>query len=366
MRDEDLKYIMIDFQARDRATGELMGQEVMKVHVDKLKSFFQENGMEAPLFRRVSSQASQSSATEAESSPPPVGNINPKDERKKKEGGSSSSDPKKWTMKSWRPVPPAEISNLSANSSGSVGAASQLSQEEGTGMVAGPSDNFCDRSMSPPTLSPVQGSSPKKIRLRKSKCAVLSPKINVADPAVMEQEEDDTPPPAIAGPSSRPCPPAAAPESQRNGRKKRGRRGRSGNNFPNLKDPAVPLCTPPPARTKAKVVGVSAVPLNGWEKELKNKPVILEELSKLPTEWGVIIADEPVYARWSDNKYYSGVVKEKGDNDTWIIEFDDSIEAPASKSHILPIRVLGVGVRGVYTPDQVFEAKEAEIIGQKL
>lgn len=360
MVDEDLQYILIKFQARNKITGELMAQEVMKVHVDRLKSFFEENGMEAPHFRTLTQSTSSSSP---QPSPPPGENIDPESSKQEEGGSGSSSDSKKWTMKSWRPVTPTEVSN----SSSSAGAASLLYQGEGAagedGAVAGPSGNLSDRSLSPPTLSPISVSTPKKIRLRSSKLAVLTPMVNLNAQSVMEADNDDAPPPATAGPSSTPSPPSAA---IRNGRKKRNRRGRIGANFPNLKDSAVPLCTPPPARTKAEVVGVSAVPLNKWEKDLKNTPVVLEELSKLATEWGLIIADEPVYARWSDNKYYSGVIKEKGENDTWIIEFDDSIEAPASKSHILPIRVLGVGVKGVYTPDQFYEAKEAEVIGQKL
>ena len=53
-------------------------------------------------------------------------------------------------------------------------------------------------------------------------------------------------------------------------------------------------------------------------------------------------------------------------NDTWVVDFDDSTRYPASEGHILPIKILGIGLQGVYCPDDSYAPANAIIIGQKL
>jgi len=53
-------------------------------------------------------------------------------------------------------------------------------------------------------------------------------------------------------------------------------------------------------------------------------------------------------------------------NDTWIIDFEDNMEDVASESHIIPIKILGVGLSGVYSPDNIYKPANATVIGQKL
>lgn len=145
------------------------------------------------------------------------------------------------------------------------------------------------------------------------------------------------------------------------------RRGGSANNFPitTVLTPPV-LNTPPPARSVAKIEGTSAKPISKFEQELNNEPVNEKDLEKSETLCSSIMLEELVFARWRDRNYYSGMVKRKGLNDTWLIDFDDGMEDVASETHIIPIRILGVGVKGVYSPDDRYEARQAEVIGQKL
>lgn len=146
----------------------------------------------------------------------------------------------------------------------------------------------------------------------------------------------------------------------------RKRRVGSASNFPITTIPVPVLNTPPPARSVAKIEGTTAKPVSRFEQEMNNEPVVETELEKASTLWSTILPEELVFARWRDKSYYSGMVKNKGLNDTWIIDFDDGMEDVASESHIVPIRILGVGVKGVYSPDEKYEAKSAEVIGQKL
>lgn len=146
----------------------------------------------------------------------------------------------------------------------------------------------------------------------------------------------------------------------------RKRRVGSASNFPITTIPTPALNTPPPARSVAKIEGTTAKPVSRFEQEMNNEPVVETELEKASTLWSTILPEELVFARWRDKSYYSGMVKNKGLNDTWIIDFDDGMEDVASESHIVPIRILGVGVKGVYSPDEKYEAKSAEVIGQKL
>lgn len=144
------------------------------------------------------------------------------------------------------------------------------------------------------------------------------------------------------------------------------RRVGSASNFPITTTPVPVLNTPPPARSVAKIEGTSAKPLMQYEIDMNKEPVLESELEKAQTLWSTILPEELVFARWRDKNYYSGMVKSKGLNDTWIIDFDDGMEDVASESHIVPIRILGVGLKGVYSPDEKYEAKNAEVIGQKL
>ncbi|CAL8088389.1 unnamed protein product [Orchesella dallaii] len=145
------------------------------------------------------------------------------------------------------------------------------------------------------------------------------------------------------------------------------RRGGSASNFP-ITTPAtaVVLSTPPPARSVAKIEGTSAKPLNKFEQEMNDEPVIESELKKGASLWSAILPEELVFARWRDKNYYSGMVKSKGLNDTWVIDFDDGMEDVASESHIVPIRILGVGTIGIYSPDAGYQPHNAEVIGQKF
>jgi hypothetical protein len=123
---------------------------------------------------------------------------------------------------------------------------------------------------------------------------------------------------------------------------------------------------PSPARATAIVEGGSAKPLTRFEQEVNNEPVDVESLKHSKTLWGSISPNNSVFARWSDKNYYSGIVKEKGLNDTWIIDFDDATSYPASEGHIIPIKILGVGIKGVYCPDSGYHPADANVLGQKL
>jgi len=123
---------------------------------------------------------------------------------------------------------------------------------------------------------------------------------------------------------------------------------------------------PSPARTQAKVEGTEAKPLTKFELEVNNEPVVLQDLNKSLTLWGRICPNELCYARWRDKKYYSGIILEKWTNDTYKIDFDDGMDGVASETHIVPIKILGVGTVGVYTPDNMFKPSEATVLGQKL
>lgn len=145
------------------------------------------------------------------------------------------------------------------------------------------------------------------------------------------------------------------------------RQKRSGSsNFPIVLAAKPVLNTPPPARGVAKIEGTSAKPVSKFEQELNNEPVDESNMEKAKTLWSAIMPGELVFARWRDKNYYSGMVKNKGMNDTWIIDFDDGMEDVASESHIVPIRILGTGIKGVYSPDEKYEARVAEVVGQKL
>lgn len=123
---------------------------------------------------------------------------------------------------------------------------------------------------------------------------------------------------------------------------------------------------PSPARAVAIVEGAAARPLTRFEQEVNNEPVDELTLKSSKTLWGTIAPNNPVFARWSDKNYYSGIVKEKGLNDTWIIDFDDATTYPASEGHIIPIKILGVGIEGIYCPDSGYHPANARVIGQKL
>ncbi|ODM94601.1 Tumor suppressor p53-binding protein 1 [Orchesella cincta] len=181
---------------------------------------------------------------------------------------------------------------------------------------------------------------------------------------------------ALKGSSSSGTPtgPAAAekPATERS-TKKPGVRRRVGSasNFPITTTPtpaklSVVLNTPPPARSVAKIEGTSAKPLNKFEEEMNDEAVLEADLQKGAALWSAILPEELVFARWRDKNYYSGMVKSKGLNDTWIIDFDDGMEDVASESHIVPIRILGVGTKGIYSPDTGYQPHNATVIGQKF
>jgi hypothetical protein len=127
-----------------------------------------------------------------------------------------------------------------------------------------------------------------------------------------------------------------------------------------------PVNPSPTVRITAKVEGMEAKPMTTFEREVNNEPVDMKALNKSATLWGRINTQELVYARWRDKKYYSGVVLEKWTNDTWKIDFDDGMVDVASETHIIPIKILGVGISGVYTPDSSYKPFLATVLGQKL
>jgi len=53
-------------------------------------------------------------------------------------------------------------------------------------------------------------------------------------------------------------------------------------------------------------------------------------------------------------------------NDTWQIHFEDGIEDVASETHILPIKILGVGTWTVYCPPTEYKPEDVMIVGQRL
>ena len=75
---------------------------------------------------------------------------------------------------------------------------------------------------------------------------------------------------------------------------------------------------------------------------------------------------EWVFARWRDKNCYSGQITEKGMNDTWNIQFEDNMSGVASETHILPIKIIGMHVKAVYSPDNVYRPSLATVVGQKL
>ncbi|XP_021967589.1 protein hsr-9 [Folsomia candida] len=123
---------------------------------------------------------------------------------------------------------------------------------------------------------------------------------------------------------------------------------------------------PSPCRAVAIVEGTAARPLTKFEQDVNNEPVDEKLLKHSKTLWGSVAKCEPVFARWSDKNYYSGCIREKGMNDTWIIDFDDATTYPASEGHIIPIKILGVGIKGVYCPDTGYHPADAVILGQKF
>lgn len=74
---------------------------------------------------------------------------------------------------------------------------------------------------------------------------------------------------------------------------------------------------------------------------------------------------ELVFARWRDRSYYSGVITEKGANDTWQIHYDDDMDDVASETHILPIKVIGVGTHGIYCPEGIYKPEDVVVIGSR-
>ncbi|GLH07374.1 Tumor suppressor p53-binding protein 1 [Gryllus bimaculatus] len=56
-----------------------------------------------------------------------------------------------------------------------------------------------------------------------------------------------------------------------------------------------------------------------------------------------LMPEAPVFARWSDKKYYPGRIKEKLKDGRWVIEFDDKTVKPLKEEFIIPINILTKG-----------------------
>ena len=85
-----------------------------------------------------------------------------------------------------------------------------------------------------------------------------------------------------------------------------------------------------------------------------------------------MIAGEKVFAFWKGKTafstgYYSGTIIKKGVLNVYNIHFDDDTVSNTSEVQILPIRVLGVGVKVFYLADEEGTGPvSARVVGQKL
>ncbi|CAL8105424.1 unnamed protein product [Orchesella dallaii] len=94
--------------------------------------------------------------------------------------------------------------------------------------------------------------------------------------------------------------------------------------------------------------------------------IIEEELEKGTTTWTNISPNALVFARWIDNKFYSGQITGQivDEESKWMVDYDDEDPREVMEADILPIDIIGAGTDVLITKKRLSHL--AQVIGHKV